>query len=336
MAISHVESLKLKGNKAFQERSYETAIILYTQAIGLDPTNETLYSNRSAAYNAMGKYHEALSDAQVVINMKEDWARGHARLGAAYFGLKDYESAANAYKRCLELDPENKSYKEELDKCERMTAMTSSDDGQMLNDIGKLFKPEKLEILKNNPQTSIFFKDQAFNDMIQDLFLNPSHIKKYLKSPPLQMCIKALVDPVVQDHVCKTKNDFSAAVSLPEAEKQKEEGNNLFRSGKFEQSITFYQKAIDLDPKNVIYYNNKATALTKLKKYEEAISVLREGIKIGETQKIQAEHVGKAYAKLGQVYKVQNQVDLALDAFTSSLKYNQDENVKNEIHALKA
>lgn len=39
---------------------------------------------------------------------------------------------------------------------------------------------------------------------------------------------------------------------------EKEKGNAAYKSKDFETALAQYQKAIDLDPGNITYYNNRA------------------------------------------------------------------------------
>lgn len=61
----------------------------FTQAIGIEPENHILYSNRSAVYASQHEYQKALEDAEKSISIKPDWAKGQLRKGAAYRGLGD-------------------------------------------------------------------------------------------------------------------------------------------------------------------------------------------------------------------------------------------------------
>ena len=66
--ITQVNELKDQGNKAFQAKDYDTAIALFTKAIGLDPQNHVLFSNRSAAKAGKKQWAAALEDAEAVCN----------------------------------------------------------------------------------------------------------------------------------------------------------------------------------------------------------------------------------------------------------------------------
>merc|ERR1719231_909778 len=96
--------------------NFDEAIAQFTTAIEADPTNHVLYSNRSAAHASKTSFTEALLDANKCIELKSDWAKGHSRRGAAYFGLKNWPQAQSAYEKGLELDPSSQVMKDELEK----------------------------------------------------------------------------------------------------------------------------------------------------------------------------------------------------------------------------
>ena len=49
------------------------------------------------------------------------------------------------------------------------------------------------------------------------------------------------------------------------------QGNNLSSHGRFDLAITFYDKALALDPSNLKVLIHKADSLSKLRKYEDAV-----------------------------------------------------------------
>lgn len=66
---------KNKGNEAFQKGNFLEAINHFSKAIELDPNNHILYSNRSASYASLGKYEDALNDANKCVQIKPEWAK---------------------------------------------------------------------------------------------------------------------------------------------------------------------------------------------------------------------------------------------------------------------
>ena len=57
------------------EGDFLQAIERYTEAITLNRNNYLLFSNRSAAYARIGKFHEALEDAKRCHELKSDWPK---------------------------------------------------------------------------------------------------------------------------------------------------------------------------------------------------------------------------------------------------------------------
>jgi tetratricopeptide (TPR) repeat protein len=72
---SAAEQLKQSGNEAFNLKKFKEAIEFYSQAIELDPNNHILFSNRSTCYTSLGRYDEALKDAEVIIQLNPNWAK---------------------------------------------------------------------------------------------------------------------------------------------------------------------------------------------------------------------------------------------------------------------
>ena len=110
------DEAKAAGNAAFKAKDYEEAVKQFTLAIDADPTNHVLYSNRSGAHAAKAAFTDALMDANKCIDLNKDWAKGHSRRGAAYFGLRNWPQSQTAYEKALELDPSSQVVKDELEK----------------------------------------------------------------------------------------------------------------------------------------------------------------------------------------------------------------------------
>jgi stress-induced-phosphoprotein 1 len=68
-----------------------------------------LFANRAAALTKLGRFEEALADADAASARRPDWAKTHFRRGAALFGLKRFHDAVAAYDAGLGLEPQNES-----------------------------------------------------------------------------------------------------------------------------------------------------------------------------------------------------------------------------------
>ncbi|EQC36953.1 heat shock 70kDa protein 1/8 [Saprolegnia diclina VS20] len=99
---------KNRGNAAYAAGDHATAIKEFTAAIAFEPENHIYYSNRSAAYLSAGNAAQAMADANKCIEIDAKWGKGYARLGAAYYFIKSYQKAVQAYTKGLTVDKGNK------------------------------------------------------------------------------------------------------------------------------------------------------------------------------------------------------------------------------------
>ncbi|KAI7893334.1 uncharacterized protein EV154DRAFT_501686 [Mucor mucedo] len=128
-----VTQLKVEGNGAYKVNSYNKAIELYTAAVELSWSRvlweplafqfvkeelAPILSNRSSAYYNMGRYGEALVDAEIVIRLKKDWSKGYYRKGKALFELKRFAEAITCYRSGLLYEEDSQDLLEALKEAE--------------------------------------------------------------------------------------------------------------------------------------------------------------------------------------------------------------------------
>jgi len=102
------ETEREAGNDAYSLHRWDTAILHYTRAIDANPVEAVLWTNRAAAYNAKGWYHQALHDAERAVALRgAEWYKPWARKAAACLGLKQYREAEAAYSTSIRLAQEH-------------------------------------------------------------------------------------------------------------------------------------------------------------------------------------------------------------------------------------
>ena len=106
--------LKTQAGEEFKKNNFLGAVDLFTQAIQLSPSDHTLYSNRSAAYEKIQQFDLAISDAEKCISLKPDWFQGYRRKGIALEASGKTEEAKAAYEEGLKVDPTNEALKQNL------------------------------------------------------------------------------------------------------------------------------------------------------------------------------------------------------------------------------
>ncbi|KAI9883722.1 MAG: hypothetical protein M1823_004501 [Watsoniomyces obsoletus] len=98
-------ALKEEGNKRFQAGDYKGAESLYTQAITIDPSNSTFYTNRALVRVRQQSWDAVISDCLESIRLKPDNMKAYYYLAQAQIELNHpneaLTSALTAYEFCL-------------------------------------------------------------------------------------------------------------------------------------------------------------------------------------------------------------------------------------------
>lgn len=79
---------------------------------------------------------------------------------------------------------------------------------------------------------------------------------------------KVVAEPIV---AAESKPEDEAKL-VEEAEKSKNQGNASYKEGNYREAIEYYNKAIELCPKNAAYYGNRAAAYLMINKHKETIA----------------------------------------------------------------
>ncbi|RXG73925.1 Stress-induced-phosphoprotein 1 [Armadillidium vulgare] len=307
-------ALKDEGNKALNGGNFEEAVKCYTHAIEIDPDNHVLYSNRSAAYAKMDKFTEALEDAEKTVSLKPDWTKGYSRKGAALAFLHRYPEAVAAYEKGLSLDPSNKQIEEGLTDCRNKMA------NRKLNPFSD---PNLMAVLTMNPRTREFMKDPEYVKMITTLQNNPQSLGNYLTDKRIMTTVSVLLGmefgpdmdmesdpptpPKPKTPEQEVKKDESMEVDLTDDQKkafeEKEKGNIAYKSKKLDEALQHYNKAIELDSSNIMYYNNKAAVYFEKKEFDECIKICEKAVEVGRENRADYKLISKALMRIGNAYK---------------------------------
>ncbi|KAF1786690.1 hypothetical protein JG687_00007410 [Phytophthora cactorum] len=181
------EAFKADGNKLLADKQFSNAVEMYTRAIELDPENAVYYSNRSAAYLAMGDARgKALKDAEKCIELKPDWWKGYSRKGAAEHALQRFDAARATYNEGLKLDPDNASllqaseeaYAAGQEHSKRLKEQAKEQE-RVREEVGERREQEKKDEPKNEDALLAEFMSE-----VQELEENTNCIKKEEKEKP--------------------------------------------------------------------------------------------------------------------------------------------------------
>ena len=87
---------------------------------------------------------------------------------------------------------------------------------------------------------------------------------------------------------------------MTDADKAKQHGNYLFNLGKYQQALTKYSDAINLNPLEPAYYNNRALTYMKMENYEFGLRDCREALNINPGLSKSLLRAGKCSMMLGE------------------------------------
>ncbi|RID48621.1 hypothetical protein BRARA_I05125 [Brassica rapa] len=251
------DAAKAQGNAAFSSRDFTSAVIHYTSAIALSPTNHILFSNRSAAYASLRNYADALSDAIKTVDLKPDWAKGYSRLGAAHWGLKQFQEAAAAYTKGLEIDPSNEALRTGLVDAQAMKKQEMKQRAKTANKFGTAaFKKKDFEAAIQHYSTAMEMDDD-------DIAYITNRAAVYLQMEKYKECIEDC-DKAVEKGIELGSDDKMIARVLTR------KGTAFVKMAKcskdYEPAIEAYRRALKVHCTN-------AEAFNKLKEAERAKQV---------------------------------------------------------------
>eukprot|EP01004_Peranema_trichophorum_P002409 NODE_1470_length_1939_cov_123.752203_g1247_i0.p1 GENE.NODE_1470_length_1939_cov_123.752203_g1247_i0~~NODE_1470_length_1939_cov_123.752203_g1247_i0.p1 ORF type:complete len:566 (+),score=122.81 NODE_1470_length_1939_cov_123.752203_g1247_i0:61-1758(+) len=358
MSNPEVEELKSKGNAAFQAGKNEEAVNWFTTAIKIDPTNHILYSNRSAAYCGLERYQAALDDANKTIEIKPDWAKGYARKGAALHFKKDFKGAIEAYKKGLELDPNNDACKKGLAELQPRGGGFGGAGAGGENPFAKIFGPDALVKIKLNPKLAPYLDEPDYVNMIKMIQANPQSVNMFLQDKRIMQTFATLCGlnagdfeeeaetpkprppspkreaPKPQPAKNLTPEEQAKKEKQDKADSEKDKGNEHYKKREFEKALECYNKAFEICPENVVYLINIAAVYFEQGKYDEVLKKCDEALEKGFEVGIDYKTKAKALARKGSAYHKLKDYDSAIAAFKSSLMENRIADTLNKLNAV--
>uniref|UniRef100_A0A8V5GTB1 Uncharacterized protein n=1 Tax=Melopsittacus undulatus TaxID=13146 RepID=A0A8V5GTB1_MELUD len=265
-ARREAESFKEQGNAYYAKKDYNEAYNYYTKAIDTCPNNASYYGNRAATLMMLGRFREALGDAQQSVRLDDSFVRlknattvlEYEKIAEVDFEKRDFRKVVFCMDRALEFAP----------ACHRF----------------KILKAECLALLGRYPEAQSVASDILRMDSTNADALYVRGLCLYYED-----CIEKAVQFFVQalrmapDHekaciACRNAKALKA---------KKEDGNKAFKDGNYKLAYELYTEALGIDPNNIKtnakLYCNRGTVNSKLRKLEEAIDDCTNAVKLDDT-----------------------------------------------------
>ena len=349
------KSWKEKGNALVKEKKYKEALDCYTKSIEIDPNDPILYSNRSAMHLNLSEFDQALADAEKAISLKPDYAKAYLRKGKALEGLLKPKEALDTYKLGLEKDKSNAQLlqaQQELD---------ASLNNPFMKNYAKLYTDPRTAGMMRDPQfknlVDFAMKDQKV--LIQMIRTDPRFMTVFSVLTGIDMekmseDVQKASEERKKEEEKKKKEEEEKKKKEEEEKKKKEEeekynamsaeekkevddhkkadeikakGNEEFKKKNYDEAIKYYQQAIDLYPKEMVYYLNSAKCYLEKKDYDKAIELCKHVCENSHDFTRRA----TAFGIQGYAYRAQNKLDEALKAFEDSQMEKNDVRIKEAL-----
>ena len=99
------DALHLLGIIAVQSNNYQLAADLIAEAIALNSSNSSYYSNRGLALHKLNQFDAAVACYDQAIAIKPDYAEAYLNRGLALRELKQLDAAVDSYDRAIAIKP---------------------------------------------------------------------------------------------------------------------------------------------------------------------------------------------------------------------------------------
>ncbi|KAF7309458.1 hypothetical protein MIND_00316600 [Mycena indigotica] len=304
--IARAEKIKEQGNEAFKAKKFDDAVGLYTQAIELNPTEPSYLTNRAAAHMGLKRFRLAVEDCQqaATIQAASPSAKTLLRLARCQFALGEIIPASSTLRSVLAIEPKNapalqlqskinlleghlKTFEAAkakrdwaharlaLDKC---LQGIEGEGGEIPID-WRLWRIE-LELARGNLDSA----NSAANDALR---LNPSS-PDVLTARGLVLFLSGKLPQALQHSQSALRGDPGHEPAqrlrkrVKDVERLKDEGNAAFKTGRLEEAVGKYGEALERVGEaeeeskggqiRATLLSNRATALLKLNRHEEALA----------------------------------------------------------------
>ncbi|KAF7370894.1 hypothetical protein MSAN_00723300 [Mycena sanguinolenta] len=303
--LVRAEKVKEQGNVAFKAKRFNEAVDLYSEAIEMNPVEPSYLTNRAAAYMAIKRFRNALDDCQAAATLQSaaPSSKTLLRLARCQFALGSTTPALSTLRSVIALEPKNaaalqlqskislleghlrnfegaKAKKEwaharlALDKC----LQGIEGEGGEIPTEWRLWRVE-LELARGNLEGA----NTAANDALR---LNPSS-PDVLTSRGLVLFLSGRLPQALQHVQSALRGDPGHEPAqrlrkrVKDVERLKEEGNTVFKMGRFDEAIEKYGEALERVGEaeeegkggqiRATLLSNRATALLKLDRHEDAL-----------------------------------------------------------------
>ncbi len=332
----HYEILHYLGMIYADDSSWNKAVEVYQRSINIKPDNiEVLYS-LAVVHFKLNQWNDAEKHLKQVITLSPQHARGHEVLGKVYVKLRQYTAAVEILKKSIKLKPNSagnynelgnaylnlKNYPDAIDNFTKAIKYGSPDFADPHFGLGTAYlrsgnrekSKQEMEIYKNLQKqaadherfTRLTRVDPNNLEGWTGLARVLMHQKKYNRAiPTFQKCIE----------IGNSQNAPAGAIASYYHGLSQAFINIRYPKLALEPA----QKAVQLMPKQDIFYNTLGSVYAMLGDVQNAIAVFQRAVDLNEEHPIYHLNLSKLYKSIGN-HKLGNEHYQAYEYFLSQQK----------------
>ena len=295
------------GTSYMASKRSDEAIECYKKAIELFPDNPMGYFNLGSAYQIQRKHQEACEYLKKAAELDDEDELFKTTYALSLVQIQHYDEAINIYKKLLTQHPEKDNYKFNLINCYEAIGNTQTAilmleglvyinpkfvlPAQKLANLyiktNQLRKAKELYdniILKNNPTAETFHQYAVLSSNLCDTDTAERILKKAIRmNPNLEKAHKDLAVIYLNKRLFDyADEEFKTAMQLApnDFEIIFEYGNFLYSTSKNAEAETYYEKALELQPENVLALTFMALNKLVLNRLDEAKDYIMKALHI--------------------------------------------------------
>ncbi|MCJ1304332.1 hypothetical protein MMC08_007144 [Hypocenomyce scalaris] len=206
-------ALKQKGNKAFAEHDWATAVDFYTQAIEANDQDPSFYCNRAQANIKLESYGYAIADASKAIELDQNYVKAYYRRGIANTAILNSSEALKDFKTVVKKDPKSKDAKLKLAECEKIVRRVEFLRAIEVEDAPSAFEGLDIDSMTvDSNYDGAKLEEEMTQDFINDMITRFKNGKKIHKKYVFQ--IIAAVNKIVYDEPTMVEMELESGHQL--------------------------------------------------------------------------------------------------------------------------
>ncbi len=286
MQAKHHRSL---AKKLLEGQNYEDAIVSFEQAISLAPTNWQAYFGLGEAYTAIKCYKKAQIAFQKALQFEPKNSQIHWEIGEMYFKQNLLHDANSAYQAAIKYDPQYsdqlvKKTKNLLTEGQQFSQLKQYKEAINYFDIALFICPDKVTAMNIHLEKGDAFAQlKCYQEALNVYKLALPSVRTYQSLGDALFDLKRFKEALVAEEQAllfdsKTKIDSFVCRELRFAEI----GCYLFEQQDYQDALVAYERAAQLNPRNVNNILAKGNIFIKTKRYGEAFSAYQQAMNVDQ------------------------------------------------------